>query len=100
MTNYLIRRLFQMMFVVFFSAAASYALLNLAPGGPTDRAAPDFSRSAVFASPKKILHASGLILSWTCICRFVLRAGLLGSPERAYYHWRKRTFCEYSGWLL
>jgi peptide/nickel transport system permease protein len=35
MTNYLIRRVFQMILVVFFSAAASYALLNLAPGGPT-----------------------------------------------------------------
>lgn len=34
MTNYLIRRLIQMIFVVFLSAVASYALLNLAPGGP------------------------------------------------------------------
>jgi peptide/nickel transport system permease protein len=34
MTNYLIRRLIQMVFVVFLSAMASYALLNLAPGGP------------------------------------------------------------------
>jgi peptide/nickel transport system permease protein len=34
MTNYLIRRLLQMLVVIFFSAAASYALLNLAPGGP------------------------------------------------------------------
>ena len=35
MTNYLIRRLIQMVFVIFLSAMASYALLNLAPGGPT-----------------------------------------------------------------
>jgi peptide/nickel transport system permease protein len=34
MTGYLIRRVVQMIVVVFFSAAASYALLNLAPGGP------------------------------------------------------------------
>ncbi len=34
MLNYLIRRIFQMAIVLFFSAAASYALLNLAPGGP------------------------------------------------------------------
>jgi peptide/nickel transport system permease protein len=34
MTNYLIRRIFQMTVVLFFSAVASYALLNLAPGGP------------------------------------------------------------------
>jgi peptide/nickel transport system permease protein len=34
MTNYLIRRIFQMTIVLFFSAVASYALLNLAPGGP------------------------------------------------------------------
>ncbi len=34
MFNYLIRRIFQMIIVLFFSAAASYALLNLAPGGP------------------------------------------------------------------
>lgn len=34
MTNYLIRRVFQMLIVLFFSAMASYALLNLAPGGP------------------------------------------------------------------
>lgn len=34
MTNYLIRRLAQMILVIFLSAAASYALLNLAPGGP------------------------------------------------------------------
>jgi peptide/nickel transport system permease protein len=34
MANYLIRRIFQMVIVLFFSAAASYALLNLAPGGP------------------------------------------------------------------
>lgn len=34
MANYLIRRLLQMVVVVFLSAAASYALLNLAPGGP------------------------------------------------------------------
>jgi peptide/nickel transport system permease protein len=34
MTNYLIRRVFQMILVIFLSAAASYALLNLAPGGP------------------------------------------------------------------
>ncbi len=35
MTGYLIRRLVQMVIVVMISAAASYALLNLAPGGPT-----------------------------------------------------------------
>ncbi len=34
MTNYLIRRVLQMILVIFLSAAASYALLNLAPGGP------------------------------------------------------------------
>ncbi len=34
MATYLIRRVFQMVIVLFFSAAASYALLNLAPGGP------------------------------------------------------------------
>lgn len=34
MTSYLIRRLFQMIIVILVSAAASYALLNLAPGGP------------------------------------------------------------------
>ena len=35
MTGYLIRRVIQMVIVVFLSAAATYALLNLAPGGPT-----------------------------------------------------------------
>jgi peptide/nickel transport system permease protein len=34
MTGYLARRIIQMVIVVFFSAAASYALLNFAPGGP------------------------------------------------------------------
>jgi len=34
MTGYLIRRLIQMVIVVFVSAVATYALLNLAPGGP------------------------------------------------------------------
>jgi peptide/nickel transport system permease protein len=34
MFNFLIRRIVQMTIVLFFSAAASYALLNLAPGGP------------------------------------------------------------------
>jgi peptide/nickel transport system permease protein len=34
MTAYFIRRIFQMMIVVLVSAVASYALLNLAPGGP------------------------------------------------------------------
>jgi peptide/nickel transport system permease protein len=34
MINYLIRRVFQMILVLFFSALASYVLLNLAPGGP------------------------------------------------------------------
>lgn len=34
MTGYLIRRFIQMIVVVFLSAAASYALLNFAPGGP------------------------------------------------------------------
>jgi peptide/nickel transport system permease protein len=34
MTSFLLRRLFQMFIVVLISAAASYALLNLAPGGP------------------------------------------------------------------
>ncbi len=34
MSSYLIRRLIQMVFVILLSAAASYALLNLAPGGP------------------------------------------------------------------
>lgn len=34
MTSYLIRRFLQMILVIFFSAVASYALLNLAPGGP------------------------------------------------------------------
>jgi peptide/nickel transport system permease protein len=34
MGNYLIRRFLQMIVVIFLSAAASYALLNLAPGGP------------------------------------------------------------------
>ena len=36
MTNYLIRRLVQMMFVVIFSSFAIYLLLWLAPGGPLD----------------------------------------------------------------
>jgi len=34
MTGYLLRRLIQMVIVVLVSAAATYALLNLAPGGP------------------------------------------------------------------
>lgn len=34
MTNYLIRRLFQMVIVVFLSSVAIYILLNVAPGGP------------------------------------------------------------------
>ncbi len=34
MTTYLVRRLLQMLAVVLLSAAASYALLNFAPGGP------------------------------------------------------------------
>jgi len=34
MTAYFIRRIFQMILVVLISAIASYALLNLAPGGP------------------------------------------------------------------
>jgi peptide/nickel transport system permease protein len=34
MVNYLIRRGLQIIIVLFFSAVASYALLNLAPGGP------------------------------------------------------------------
>lgn len=34
MTAYFIRRIFQMMLVVFVSAIATYALMNLAPGGP------------------------------------------------------------------
>ena len=34
MTTYLLRRLLQMILVVLLSAVASYALLNLAPGGP------------------------------------------------------------------
>ncbi len=34
MVNYLIRRVFQMVLVLFFSALASYVLLNMAPGGP------------------------------------------------------------------
>ncbi len=34
MTGYLLRRLVQMMMVVVLSATASYALLNLTPGGP------------------------------------------------------------------
>src|SRR4030042_4688105 len=33
-TNYLIRRFFQMILVVFFSTVAIYMLLNIAPGGP------------------------------------------------------------------
>ena len=34
MTSYLIRRFLQMIVVILVSAAASYALLNFAPGGP------------------------------------------------------------------
>ena len=34
MGAYLVRRVFQMILVIFISAIASYALLNLAPGGP------------------------------------------------------------------
>ncbi len=34
MTNYLIRRFFQMILVVFLSSLAIYILLNVAPGGP------------------------------------------------------------------
>ena len=34
MGNYLIRRSFQMFIVLFFSALVTYALLNIAPGGP------------------------------------------------------------------
>ena len=36
MTNYLIRRFAQMMFVVLLATIAIYALLNIAPGGPLD----------------------------------------------------------------
>ncbi|MGH2524077.1 MAG: ABC transporter permease [Anaerolineales bacterium] len=36
MGTYLIRRVIQMAAVLFFSAVASYALLNFAPGGPLD----------------------------------------------------------------
>ncbi len=34
MFNYIIRRIFQMIIVLFLSSVASYALLNMAPGGP------------------------------------------------------------------
>jgi peptide/nickel transport system permease protein len=34
MSTYLIRRVFQMLLVLFFSSMVSYALLNMAPGGP------------------------------------------------------------------
>ena len=34
MTGYLLRRLLQMILIVFLSATVCYALLNLAPGGP------------------------------------------------------------------
>src|SRR4030066_1245398 len=34
MTNYLIRRVFQMVLVVFLSTVAIYVILNIAPGGP------------------------------------------------------------------
>ncbi len=34
MTNYLIRRVFQMIIVVLLSTVAIYILLNIAPGGP------------------------------------------------------------------
>ena len=34
MTNYLIRRAFQMMIVVLLATFAIYLLLNIAPGGP------------------------------------------------------------------
>src|SRR5687767_15902274 len=34
MTNYLLRRSFQMLIVLLLSAAVTYALLMLAPGGP------------------------------------------------------------------
>ena len=34
MANYLIRRFFQMIVVVFLSTIAIYVLLNIAPGGP------------------------------------------------------------------
>ncbi|MBF8285362.1 MAG: putative ABC transporter permease protein, partial [Anaerolineales bacterium] len=34
MSRYLLRRFIQMFVVVLISAVASYALLNLAPGGP------------------------------------------------------------------
>ena len=34
MTAYFIRRIFYMILVVLISAVATYALLNLAPGGP------------------------------------------------------------------
>jgi peptide/nickel transport system permease protein len=35
MANYLIRRSFQMLVVLFFSGLVTYILLNIAPGGPT-----------------------------------------------------------------
>ena len=34
MTNYLIRRVIQMVFVILLSAAATFVLFNIAPGGP------------------------------------------------------------------
>jgi peptide/nickel transport system permease protein len=49
MSGYLARRLIQMVIVIFFSAIISYALLNLAPGGPTQGL-----RQAVLGGGKKL----------------------------------------------
>jgi peptide/nickel transport system permease protein len=54
MTNYLLRRIIQMFVVVLVSAAASYALLNFAPGGPLSELAAIQQSSRFRLTPEDI----------------------------------------------
>ena len=67
MAGYLIRRGFQMFFVVLLSAAATYALLNLAPGGPT-AGLRNIQQGTQF-------QITAEDIARTCTCRSASRAG-------------------------
>ena len=82
MTNYLIRRVFQMIVVILLAAVFVYFLFNISPGGPLAGI-----QQQQRASPATTSHACACSTSWTCTGRCLLAAGW--SASRRPHHRRR-----------
>ena len=75
MTGYLLRRILQMVVVLFLSAVATYALLNLAPGWSMSGAAPEAQSTRFRITEEDLIRIPAPITNWTYTCPSASHAG-------------------------